>query len=68
MKDRVKAEIHAAPSKIYNEELARVVEMQKIPRSIVGLYIKQYDYYKSTFLKLRKGLEQAGIAPRSGRS
>ena len=57
MKDRVKTELHVDPSKIYTEEQERLVRVDKVPRSQVGLYIRKYQSYKSTFLKLRHGLK-----------
>ena len=57
MKDRVKTELHIDPSKIYTEEQERLFRVDKVPRSQVGLYIRKYQSYKSTFLKLRHGLK-----------
>ena len=54
MKDRVKDEVHTAPSDIYTQECNRLVEFDKVPRAIVGLYIKSSSHYKSKFMKLRK--------------
>ena len=53
MKDRVKDEQHVPPSEIYKEELVRLVKEHNIDQSIVDHYIRKYDSYKSTFLKLR---------------
>ena len=59
MKQRVQDEIHTASSDIYTEECDRLVQFDKLPRSIIGLYIKGYSHFKSTFMKLRKGLKPA---------
>ena len=40
MKERVQDEIQTAPSDIYSQECNRLVEFGKVPRAIVGLYIK----------------------------
>ena len=63
MKQRVKDELHVAPSVIYTEELdaivaaGRIDATKKIDPAVVGLYIREYAYYKSTFLKSRIGLK-----------
>ena len=59
MKERIKAELHTSLFDIYTQELDNVVAIGKIPRSIVGFYMKSYHYYKNTFMKLRKGLKPA---------
>ena len=63
MKERIKAELHTSPCTYtynpYTQELDNIVAVGKIPRSIVGSYIKSFQYYKNTFMKLRKRLKPA---------
>ena len=57
MKERIKDEIHTAPSDIYTQEIDKLVELREVPRAIVGLYIKSYQHYTSTFIISRQGLK-----------
>ena len=63
MKDRVKTELHVAPSTIYTKELDALVAAglkdptKIIDPAVVGLYIREYAYNKCTFLKSRIGLK-----------
>ena len=50
--EHVQDELHIAPSDIYSQECDRVVQFCKVPRIVVGLYIKSYSHKKNTFIKL----------------
>ena len=54
IKERVRDEVHASPSEIFNQE--RLVLQQEHHVSIIalGLYLREYKHYKSGFDAIRK--------------
>ena len=57
VKERIKSEVHVALSAIYSDDIKKLVEVDKLDQATIGLFLKDYSFYKNTLLKSRIGIK-----------